>query len=158
MAATDIQTIPLMDATKLHVIAAWADTAGRVFLEEPKYDADAPYVAIEPGDVNISFEGVLSTLTETTHDNSFVITAFFPYPTDPTVQINTDKVNRANALIAQIQSGELFVYPAHDSLPAQNIGTLPLVTGVSFENLRGATEAIYSITLSFLVFTSAAHH
>jgi hypothetical protein len=140
-----IQTRTLFTAIEAAVTEAWDNIT--ISVGEPRLPLALPYAFIAWNPVEVSFSGPGASLPNPSQHNSFDIYGRWPFPTDPTRQVELLKVDQANSLIAQLQSGSGFA----------GIGFLPLVTRVD-PNGDDKEEGYYGVILTFEVYTTAPHH
>jgi len=142
-----LQTATLLDAIRAAVLAAWGTIP--VSYGAPRTPiVPAPYAVVCWDAVEISFTGPAAAFSNPGQTNRFTIIGRFPFPSDPTEVIDLQRVTKANALIAQLQTAATFA----------GIGMNPLVTRVDATNLENPNEKAYEITLTFVVQTQASHH
>lgn len=137
-----LQTAALLEAIRAAAIAAWS--VGSVDYGQPRTVRTLPYAIVYWDAVEQSFETV-STLQQV---NRFRIIGRFANPASTTDYIDLQKVIKANAMIAQLQSGATFA----------SIGYLPIVTSIDPSESDPVDEGAYEITLTFEVRTECSHH
>lgn len=141
-----LQTTALFAAIEQAVQTAWAIPA---LIGMPTTVIAPPYAVISATDVEVNFAGKVGTVLNPEQVNTFVITGIWPVPPDPSVQLSILSAEKANLLIAQLQTGPNFA----------GIAMFPLVTKISFgtESLENK-QAVYYASLIFRCSTSASHH
>ena len=108
--------------------------------------ASAIFAIVTPAEVVVTFNGPGAGLKGPSQRNSFLIAGRWAFHIDRT-EIDLAKIDRANELIAELQSSANFA----------GIGMLPLVTRV--EPGSGApAQGFYEVVLRFEVITLASHH
>lgn len=140
-------TATLLDAIRVCVVAAWGNLA--ISYGQPRTPLAAPYCVIYADSVGVSFGGQLSTVGNTSQENSFTINGRFAFPSDPTQIIDLLKIGQANNLIGQLQASSTF---------AGGTGLYPIVTMIDFTEPDDPNERAYEVTLTFAVLTQASHH
>ena len=142
-----LQTASLLDAIRAAVVAGWGSIP--ISYGAPRTSIlPAPYAVVLADAVEVSFTGVGASFSSPSQLNRFTIIGRFPFPSDPTMILDLERVTKANALIIQLQVGSTFA----------EIGIHPLVTSVSFSTLANPNEKVYDVTLTFSVTTLATHH
>lgn len=159
MSNNALDTLNLLDAIRMHVQAAWPGLL-KVYYGEPKTQSQLPYAVILPGPVHQDFEGEAASLGYVHRDNEFMIIGRFAQPTDPTVLVTLQQIAQANALIAELQSGPEFIWPANSANGNVDtpIGMYPLVTAVDFSTEAPVADQKYEVTMTFSTMTAAPHH
>ena len=107
-----------------------------------------PYARIWWEQVTVEMSGTTATLLGTNQTYNFGILGRFPFPTDPTQIVELLKVDKANELIALIQTGANFA----------TIGVLPIVHTIDPGEQDDPGEGAYEVTLMFQCYVQATHH
>ena len=144
-----LQTAALVSAIEAAIQTAWGTpTAIPVSIGQPRLPfASTPYSVILWEPVEVSFGDRVGSMTNTNQANTFTIIGRWPFPADKTQTIDLLKVSKANALIAQLQPGPSFAG-----------GMFPLVTRIESAEPDDPNEKVYEVTMTFTVYTIAAHH
>jgi hypothetical protein len=141
-----ILTGSILPAVKAAVVAAWGDIPIS-YDRPPRMPLATPYALVLWDKVDISFSGRGAGVGSPGQDNTFTIVGRFPFPSDPTQPVALQKVDQANLLIAQLQTGEMFA----------GLGMLPLVTSVDPGSDDGSNN-LYEVVLTFNLKTVVFHH
>lgn len=121
---------------------AWG--LSRVALRQPRTrQLDLPYAVIWFDAFGADFGGVQSVLQSL----RFGILGRFPFPTDSSLNVELEKLDRVNEVIAVLQTGPTF-----------GGAMLPLVTRADFGETDSPTNAAYEVTVFFEVTMTADHH
>jgi hypothetical protein len=141
MSAGGLQTRAIMSAIVTAVESAWGMSTK--FYSRPATKQKLPYFILEWQPVPIGMKGV-STMTQS---NRFMIVGRWPLPNDPTVQVELLKIDLANDMIGQLQTGPNF---AGAGLPY-----VDLVDPTEFD-IDG--EEAFTVAVGFRCETYVAHH
>ena len=140
-------TSTLLDAIRSAVLAAWGSMP--ISYGPPRLPGlSAPYAVVCWDSVEVSFTGFGASFSNAAQVNRFTIIGRFPFPSDPTLVIDLERITLANALIGQLQTGSTFA----------GVGMNPLVTKVVPTNLGNRNEKVFELTVEFEVRTVVSHH
>jgi hypothetical protein len=134
----------LLSTLQTAISEAWPGVP--LFLGQPRVSAPTPYAALTWARTTVSFDGLGAGISQMSQKNVFRIVGRFPFPADPSQQVEALKATQANALIAHLQPTSEF-----------GVGILPLVTEIATD-LKAAPEGIWEVALTFEVITLADHH
>jgi len=141
-----LNTAALLEGIRLATLTAWGSIP--ISYGPPRVPITSlPYGVVTWNRVEVDRNGPGSTVGRNSQKNLFTILGRFPFPADPTEVIDLQKVNLANSLIAQLQTGPEFA----------SIGLQPLVISVDSGETDRPSERAFEVTLTFEVFTVADH-
>lgn len=128
------------------VQGAWS--VSQVALRAPRTrQLHLPYAVIRIEELGANRDGPLASLGRVEQTMKFGILGRFPFPTDPSLNVELEKLTRVNELVAALQTGATFAD-----------GSFPLVTRADFREEDSTLNAAYEVAATFELRVSAPHH
>ena len=128
------------------VQAAWG--LHRVAIRRPRTrQLDSPYAVVWFESYSSQFGGDAGTFRKVQQTLRVGILGRFAFPADTSQNVELEKLDRVNELVATLQAAPTFAG-----------AILPLVSEVKFDEVDSPANAAFEVTLFFDLTTTADHH